>query len=137
MTFLITDDVELAQANDMDAYQFSVVIRPRERRPGSRLRSRGDALPLKVWHTKRTSHAAGFPLGGPTVDFDDDDSYYECQRFEIEFEAEREYQDFIDIWEQAIHFRREKKVVLQQIEEKQGREQFTGKLARRLYFHSS
>ncbi|KAM7183748.1 hypothetical protein V8F20_012499 [Naviculisporaceae sp. PSN 640] len=151
MTFLITDDVELIEVTPADSdyrshYGYAVVIRPRREalgtRPGSfskiqRLKPGANApLPLKVWHAKRTSHAAGFPLGGPTVDFEDDDSYHECQSFEIEFEAEKEYRDFIEIWNQAIHFRREKKVVLRDIEEKQAREQFTGKVARRLYFHS-
>ncbi|KAK4208436.1 hypothetical protein QBC37DRAFT_453137 [Rhypophila decipiens] len=153
MTFLITDDVELVEVRPADGdyrshYGYVVAIQPRREtlvssRTGSslskiqRLKPGANApLPLKVWHEKRTSHAAGFPLGGPTVDFDDDDSYHECQSFEIEFEAEREYRDFIEIWKQAIHFRREKKVVLRDIDEKQGREQFTGKVARRLYFHS-
>ncbi|KAM7187822.1 hypothetical protein V8F33_011037 [Rhypophila sp. PSN 637] len=152
MTFLITDDVELVEVRPADRdyrshYGYVVSIQPRREALGSRTGSSlfkmqrlkpgaNAALPLKVWHEKRTSHAAGFPLGGPTVDFDDDDSYHECQSFEIEFEAEREYRDFIEIWKQAIHFRREKKVVLRDIDEKQGREQFTGKVARRLYFHS-
>jgi len=135
-------------------YQSSVLIQARKP-TGSRLPFKGNSPPLRVWHARRNSHAAGFLLGGPSIDPDDDQLFEECQSVEIEFEDQEgsffnyaiiissmtqsltlsvEYQHFTDIWEQAIQFRREKKVVLRKMGEQMSYEQYNGEVARRLKF---
>ncbi|KAH8742742.1 hypothetical protein F5883DRAFT_723001 [Diaporthe sp. PMI_573] len=128
MSLFITDDIELQATGHV-----SVCIMARKYTGRHLFRSRGS---IKGYFAYRTSHAAGFIVGAATTTPLEQDSYVTLDGIEIEFESRREFDNFNEIWNQALSWRCEQRRVLKGIQEEMDGEQFTGRHARRLLFHS-
>ncbi|KAK0721108.1 hypothetical protein B0H67DRAFT_212828 [Lasiosphaeris hirsuta] len=130
LSIFITHDIELEKTS-------AVSVSIKARRPsGMRNRLMSRRNELNGYHALRSSHAAGFLLGSPSINPLDEDDYGNFECITIEFPSEREFEHFTSIWSQAIEWRRGQRKVLSAIEEEIGREQLTSRQARGIWFHS-